>query len=136
MEGKTDLSEGRVPPQKLIEIMQISKFARVHAANPTRRTFDKFLVRHGVSPTTQISYTYEYRMPQSKTKFTCASPKKKMLPSETWETIIAGLVLCLIKNVSDYIFLPTFHFSFMIKLAIFIYIPPIFPALMPLPQLL
>ena len=66
-----------MPPQKLIEIMQISKFARVHAALPTRRKFDKFLVRHGVSPTTQSSYTYEYRMRQSKTKFTCASPKKK-----------------------------------------------------------
>ena len=68
-----------MPPQKLIEIMQISKFARVHVAIPTRRKFDKFLVRHGVvSPTTQISYTYEYRMRQSKTKFkTCASPKKK-----------------------------------------------------------
>ena len=63
--------------------MQISKFARVHVAIPTRRKFDKFLVRHGVSPTTQISYTYEYRMRQSKTKLTCASPKKKMLQSET-----------------------------------------------------
>ena len=77
IEGKTDLSEGRMPPQKLTEIMQISKFARVHVAIPTRRKFDKFLVRHGVSPTTQISYTYEYRMRQSKTKCTCASPKKK-----------------------------------------------------------
>ena len=66
-----------MPPQKLIEIMQISKFARVHVAIPTRRKFDKFLVRHGVSPATQISYTYEYRMRQSKTKLTCASPKKK-----------------------------------------------------------
>ena len=27
---------------------------------------DKFLVRHVVSPTTQISYTYEYRVRQSK----------------------------------------------------------------------
>ena len=69
--------------------MQISKFARVHVAIPTRRKFDKFLVRHGVvSPTTQISYTYEYRMRRSKTKLTCASPKKKkkkkkMLQSET-----------------------------------------------------
>ena len=89
-------------PQKLIEIMQISKFVRVHAAIPTRRKFNKFLVRHGISPTTQISYTYEYRMRQSKTKFTCASPKKKkMLLSEAWETIIAGLLLCFIKNVSD-----------------------------------
>ena len=57
--------------------MQISKFAQVHVAIPTRRKFDKFLVRHGVSPTTQISYTYEYRMRQSKTKLTCASPEKK-----------------------------------------------------------
>ena len=65
--------------------MQISKFAQVHLAIPTRRKFDKFLVRHGVSPTTQISYTYEYRMRQSKTKLTCASPGGggKMLQSET-----------------------------------------------------
>ena len=88
IEGKTDLAEGPVPPQKLIEIMQFSNSictGRVHIAIPTRRKFDKFLVRHGVSPTTQISYTYEYRMRQSKTEFTCASPKKKkMLQSETW----------------------------------------------------
>ena len=44
-----------------------TQFARVHVAIPTRRKFDKFLVRHGVSPTTQISYTYECRMRQSKT---------------------------------------------------------------------
>ena len=78
--------------------MQISKFAQVHVAIPTRRKFDKFLVRYGVSPTTQISYTYEYRMRQSKTKLTCASPKKKRKKkkkkrcfSPKRETIIAGL---------------------------------------------
>ena len=84
IEGKTDLSEGRVPPQKLIEIINFqTQLARVHVAIPTRRKFDKFLVRHDVSPTTQISYTYEDRMRQSKTDFTCASPKKMMLQSET-----------------------------------------------------
>ena len=58
--------------------MQFStQFARVHVAIPTRRKFDNLLVRHGFSPTTQISYTYEYRMRQSKTEFTCASQKKK-----------------------------------------------------------
>ena len=103
IEGKTDLAEWTVPPQKLIKIMQFSNSictGRVHIAIPTRRKFDKFLVRHGVSPTTHISYTYEYRMRQSKTEFTCASPKKRCF-SPKRETIIAGLVLCLIKNVSD-----------------------------------
>ena len=91
-----------MPPQKLIEIMQISKFAQVHVAIPTRRKFDKFLVRHGVSPTTQISYTYDYRMRQSKTKLTCASPGgggRCFSPKR--ETITAGLVFCLIKNMLD-----------------------------------
>ena len=134
--------------------MQISKFARVHVAIPTRHKFDKFLVRHGVSPTTQISYTYGYRMRQSKTKFTCASPKKRkrcfrpklgkqslpdscyvllktcrtsgwfsfaqfgayLLPTFYWKSIIHfqqkyWLLIC--------IFLPTFHFSFMIKIGYF-----------------
>ena len=91
--------------------MQISKFAQVHVAIPTRRKFDKFLVRHGVNPTTQISYTYEYRMRQSNTKLTCASPgKKKKNKQEKQEKdasvrngkkITAGLVLCLITNVLD-----------------------------------
>ena len=59
------------------------------------------LAWHGICPTTQISYTYEYRMRQSKTEFTCASPKKKKKKKKKRETIIAGLVLCRIKNVSD-----------------------------------
>ena len=121
----------------------ISKFARVHVAIPTRRKFDKFLVRHGVSPATQISYTYEYRMRQSKTKLTCASPKKKKRCfSPKRETITAGLVLCLIKNVLDqrvyshlHSLVRTFcqHFTenplfiFNKILAIIMYIPPTFP---------
>ena len=100
LKGRQICLRGECPHQKLIEIMQISKIARVHVAIPTRRKFDKFLVRHGVSPTTKISYTYEYRMRQSKTKFTCASPKKRCF-SPKRETIIAGLVLCLIINVLD-----------------------------------
>ena len=40
-------------------------------------------------------------MRQFKTKLTCASPKKKRCFSPKRETITAGLVLCLIKNVLD-----------------------------------
>ena len=71
--------------QKLKKINFKTQFMWVHVAIRTRRNFDMFLVRHGVSPTTQSSYTYEYsRVCQSKNELTCASPeKKKMLQSET-----------------------------------------------------
>ena len=139
--------------------------ARVHVAIPTRRKFDKFLVRHGASPTTQISHTYEYRMRQSKTEFTCASRKKnasvrngkQSLPDscyvslKTCRVILICTVWCVpFSNIllkihysfsTKYwlllcIFLPPFHFSFMIKIGYYHIYPPIFPALMSLPQLL
>ena len=81
-------------------------------------------------------------MRQSKTEFTCASPKKKRCFSPKRETIIAGLVLCLIKNVSGdshlHSLVCTFcqHFTenplfiFNKILVIIMYIPPTFPFLM------
>ena len=57
------------------------------------------LVRHGVSPTTQISYTYEYyRMRQSKTEFTRASPKNDASVRNGKQSLPDS---CYIKNVSD-----------------------------------
>ena len=59
IEGKTDLSERRVSPQKLIEIMQFSN--SICVAIPTRRKFNKFLVR-----------PHKFPIP---TSIGCASPK-------------------------------------------------------------
>ena len=127
IEGKTDLSEGRVPPQKLIEIMQVSNSIWTGTRRYSdRRKFDKFLVWQGVSPITQISYTYEYRMCQSKTEFTCASPKKEMLQSETgnshcWTRVMSyykrvGLagdsqLHTLVRTLTFFFLLPTFSWN-------------------------
>ena len=79
--GESAPSEAKKKKKKKCNFQ--TQFAWVHVAIPTRRNFDKFLVRHGVSPTTQISYTYVYRVRQSQNEFTCASAKMRMLQSET-----------------------------------------------------
>ena len=117
---------GESAPSETEKIMQVldSICIRTHC------NFDNFFVRHGVSPTTQIAYTYEYsRVRQSNNEFTCDCQKKKKKKkkkrcfSPKRKTIIVGLMLCLIKTCrTSYkilLFLSIFFYDKILAIVIF-----------------